>query len=437
MTSNTTEIPYHFLPYVRIQYDWQLAYKQDSDNCWVAYQKDLKNTIHGSVHSTKIDENNFKFESDYGFKLTPNKENKNNIKVENEKYSIEIYAPEKQLKVSGGKKRITSMGVSHLGELGVYGSTDGTLEVFETGDGQIRRKLDGHVGDVDLAMFFPSGRVILSGSSDTRLKIWDAIEGTCASTLVGHIGGITSASLIDRGRNLVSCSRDGTSKLWDVPTSSIISNLTKLSRPINDSFIASSLLDSIPQSLSNSNSNINNNNNNNTSNNNNNIDEREVGTDGKTLIIAAEEGFLQAIDLRSKNMISQMNVVQSGEKSTRSVAFNACHVHKNYIIGGDHNGSIYFWDKRNLNSPFCRLQFTNSPIHHIKANSSNSKIANSIWVTSGDGCCFLLDLDKNQIITSLSGIDTDVVTSFNIVGNQAYLTSRDSIIRCYNNLLNI
>ncbi|EGC30046.1 hypothetical protein DICPUDRAFT_50965 [Dictyostelium purpureum] len=418
MSSTTTEIPYHFLKYIRIQYDWQLAYKQDSDNFWVSYQKDIRSTTHGSVHSSKKSDNSFSFESDQGFKLTPNSNDKNNIKVEIDNFECDIYSPEKTLKVLGGKKRITTMGVSNLGELGVFGSTDGTLEVFETIDGQIRRKLDGHVGDVDLALFFPSGKVILSGASDGRLKIWDAIEGTCAATLIGHIGGITSASLVDRGRNLVSGSRDGTSKLWDVASSSVIHNLTKLSRPINDCFVASSLLESTTSSTSTSK----------------NVDERESGTEGKTVILAAEEGFLQAIDLRSKNMIAQMNVPN---ENNRSVAFNACFVHKNYIIGGDHNGSLFFWDKRNLNSPFCRLQFTSSPIHHIKANSSQSKVSNSIWTTSGDGSVFLIDLDKNKIITSLSGIDTDVVTSFNIVNNQAFSTSRDSIIRCYNNLSNI
>ncbi|KAF2074653.1 hypothetical protein CYY_004048 [Polysphondylium violaceum] len=418
MTSNSKlvttsrEIPNHFLESIKIQYDWELAYKQDTDNFWVSYQKELKNIVHGSIRSTRQSNNKFLFESDQGFKLDI-QENLNHIKIGCEKYTTNIYSPYQVHKVLNGKKRIMSMGVSSMGELGVYGSTDGILEVFEISDGQVRRKLDGHAGDVDFSMFFPSGTVILSGAGDGRLKIWDALDGSCAQTLVGHTGGIISASLVDRGRNIVSASRDGTSKLWDVPSASVIHTLCKLSRPVNDCFVASSLLES-------------------TNNTGEKTDEREVGTQGKTVVLAAEEGFLQIYDLRSKNMVSQLDIPLLSEQ-TRPVAFNACHVHNSLIVGGDHVGNIYLWDKRNLSTPFSRLQFSNSPIHHIKSNTS-AKSSNSFWVTSGDGSVFLLDLDKNSITTSLSGIDTDVVTSFNVVKDMAFTTSRDSIIRCYNKL---
>eukprot|EP01132_Coremiostelium_polycephalum_P001558 gene1558-1976_t len=408
-----TPIPYYFLPSIRIQYDWELAYKHESDSFWVSYHKDLKNTINGSIRSTKKSNDNFLFESDNAFKLNINNNNLNHIELTCENHTIDIYAPTTIHNVAKGQKRITSMGVSNLGELGVYGCTDGLLEVFETDDGQIRRKLEGHVGDVDLTMFFPSGKVILSGASDARLKIWDAIEGTCAVTLSGHIAGITSASLIDRGRNFVSSSRDGTVKLWDVPSASTISTLTQCQRPINDCFVTS---------FNDSNSGDNNNSNNK-------VDEREFGTDGKVVVLAAEEGFLQLIDLRSKQTISQLNVPSLPNQ--RKSAMNTCLAQNNLILSGDHDGSIYLWEKRNMSTPFERLQFSNSPIHHFKQTPIPS---NSVWTSSGDGSIYLINLKEKRIEKSLSGIDTDVVTSLNIVNDQAFSTSRDSLVRCFNKI---
>ncbi|KYQ96714.1 putative WD40 repeat protein [Tieghemostelium lacteum] len=403
------ETPYHFLPYISVQYDWQLAYKQDTDNFWISYKNELKSTIHGSVSTRKLNDKLIFEPNKPEFKLSSDSDDKNVIQVSyNGSNKMSIYSTDRIYKVLGGKKRITSMGVSNLGELGVYGSSDGTLEVFETSDGQVRRKLDGHVGDVDLAMFFPSGKVLLSGAGDGRLKVWDALEGTCAVTLMGHGGGITSAGLIDKGRNLISTSRDGSARLWDLPTSSTIATLTKLPRPINQCYVADGLLNGAQSNQEKK-------------------DQREFGTDGKAVILASEEGFLQIIDVVGKSVITQLSLSEQQSKS----AFNACTVHRNYIIGGDHDGNIHLWDKNNYNTPLTRLQFTNSPIHQI-VNSPNNP--NCIWVTSGDGYVFQVNLDTFQIQTSLTGIDTDVVTSFNVVNDQIFTTSRDSFIRCYKSI---
>lgn len=48
----------------------------------------------------------------------------------------------------------------------------------------------GHVGDVYVCRYFPSGVVILSGGADCRVKVWSAETGACAATFTGHGGGI-------------------------------------------------------------------------------------------------------------------------------------------------------------------------------------------------------------------------------------------------------
>ncbi|EGG19190.1 Putative WD40 repeat protein [Cavenderia fasciculata] len=402
---------YHFLKNLRVQYDWQQYKGVDTDCFWLSFQKDFKHTTNDSIRTTKESNNNnnnndsslFKFESEHGFKLNVENDDPNHIKASCENYAVDIYAPNRILKL--GNRRIISMGVSPDGDLGVYGATDGILEIFETSDGQVRRKLEGHVGDVDVATFFPSGKVILSGASDARLKIWDAIEGNCAATLLGHHAGITCADFVDRGRNIVSTSRDGTSRLWDVPSQSCIAVLSQYDRPINGCYVTSATLsDHTPSTKE--------------------KDSREYGTDGKSVITANEEGFMVALDLRSHEQIAKISV--PAHKS----AFNSCTVLKDSIFGGDHDGHIFQFDRRKLDEVLSIFQFTKSPIHHLK-HSMIPDSPNKLWASSGDGCVYLLDIDSQTICKSLSGIDTDVVTSVNIINNQAFTSTRDSFVRCY------
>ena len=74
----------------------------------------------------------------------------------------------------------------------------------------------GHAGDVDTAVFFPSGAVVLSAALDLSFRIW-AVQGGghCAAVLTGHKQRITGVQMIDRGRQFVSSSLDGSCLLWD------------------------------------------------------------------------------------------------------------------------------------------------------------------------------------------------------------------------------
>ena len=60
-------------------------------------------------------------------------------------------------------------------------------QVFDTSDPEsgIKRNLVGHVGDVTVCDFFPSGEVVLSAAADLRLKIWSVKDGSCPVTLAG------------------------------------------------------------------------------------------------------------------------------------------------------------------------------------------------------------------------------------------------------------
>lgn len=82
-------------------------------------------------------------------------------------------------------KSVQALDVSHEG-FGVSAGTDGRLLVWESGTGEVRRSLSGHLGDVYVAKFFPSGLVALTGGADMMLKIWSIETGECARTMIGH-----------------------------------------------------------------------------------------------------------------------------------------------------------------------------------------------------------------------------------------------------------
>lgn len=58
----------------------------------------------------------------------------------------------------------------------------------------VKRELKGHVGDILVSRFFPSGEVVLS--ADIQIRIWSAMDGSCAAILKGHVQGTYSLFLL-------------------------------------------------------------------------------------------------------------------------------------------------------------------------------------------------------------------------------------------------
>lgn len=110
----------------------------------------------------------------------------------------------------------------------VYGGPDGYCRVTALGDpiGKSDRiKLQGHVGDVLDARWFPSGEVVLTSSSDATLRIFSAIDGSNPRTLKGHKRAVTSTAILGVGRNVVSGSKDGSVRLWDVSSGKSLASM--------------------------------------------------------------------------------------------------------------------------------------------------------------------------------------------------------------------
>ncbi|XP_064628952.1 proteasomal ATPase-associated factor 1-like [Lineus longissimus] len=295
------------------------------------------------------------------------------------------------------KKSVACLDVTP-GGLAVSCDTDGKLILWETENGEIRRDLKGHLGDVYSCRFFPSGMVVLSGSADTQLKIWSAETGQCAATCKGHAAGINDTAIVEKGRNFVSCSRDGTAKLWDSGSQACLGTFDECGGVVNGCSIGIPARGFDPGESQQP------------------TDEREVATEGKLLLLACESGVLQGRGLQSRTKVFEARC---------SDAVNCCtFLNENEAMCGTQDGQIYVWDIRNTSEPLVHRAETRSailsllPIHH------------GVLVGTGDGSCVCFNNNYDPSL-ELTGPDCDPVYKVVSDGSYLYTACRDSFVRKY------
>uniref|UniRef100_A0A6I8QGV9 Proteasomal ATPase-associated factor 1 n=1 Tax=Xenopus tropicalis TaxID=8364 RepID=A0A6I8QGV9_XENTR len=294
-------------------------------------------------------------------------------------------------------KNVTCLDISCGGALGVSTSTDQSMKIWQTNNGEIRRILEGHVHDVYCCMFFPSGKVVLSGGMDAQVKIWSVDDGSCPVTLRGHKGGILDLAIVDRGRNVVTCSRDGTARLWDCGQAACISVVNNSSVPINA--IALGAVDNAvnlgsPKEAP---------------------SDREIGTEGKLLILAREDKMLEGVSLQSRDSV----FIFEG-----SDVFNCCtFISSVGLLAGGQDGNIFHLDVRNPKTPVETICRTGSPVLSLVP------FRDGYIASHGDGSCFIAQ-DFDQVL-QLTGPDCEPVYRVAAWEKFVYTCCRDGIIRKY------
>ena len=131
--------------------------------------------------------------------------------------------------LEGHKNRVWSVAFSPDGRLALSGSEDGTVRLWEVETGRAVQVLEGHSGQVISVAFSPDGRLALSGSEDDTVLLWGVKTGRPMRVLEGHSGQVRSVAFSPDGRFALSGSLDRTVRLWEVETGRAVGVLGGLS----------------------------------------------------------------------------------------------------------------------------------------------------------------------------------------------------------------
>ncbi|XP_060606788.1 proteasomal ATPase-associated factor 1-like [Ruditapes philippinarum] len=384
-----------------LQSDFDEVLREHNGKVWVSFKCSGRETVHGQLESHGI--------SGDGVPYVMPSEGFNVLKVSQRSIEVsytqdetccsrQFVAPTKTFNnIHSERKSIHCLDVT-AGGLGVSSDSEGKLKVWETQTGDVRRDLEGHYGDVYTCRFFPSGVVILTGGADMQLKIWSAETGKCAATLKGHLAGILDTAIIDRGRNILSCGRDGTVRLWDCGSQTCLGTIECGAGNVNCC------------TLQNTESNIDLGTPTDTP------SEKEVGTEGKLLLVGCEKGVLQGYGLQSRTKVFDLDC--HGDVNSCCFLSDTC------IACGTQEGYITVSDIRNIRVPLKEWKESRNVILSLLPYKGG------FFSSTGDGSCFYVNQNYETLV-ELSGSDCDPLYKTVSDGHYVYSACRDSLIRKY------
>ncbi|KAK3811991.1 MAG: WD40-repeat-containing domain protein [Benniella sp.] len=313
---------------------------------WISCYKRGSPSVHGTAKVSVVADRKVQFTGQDGVVLETITNYSFKVKVpEYNDFEVEVYGTGRRSKIS----KISCLDVSPEGAFFVVGSEDGTIRIGETETGRITQELKGHLQYANTCRFFPSGQVVLSGGGDFLLKIWSALDGSCPVTMKGHVKPVSDTAIIDRGRNILSSSNDGTVKLWEVASGTTIRTLTQGDSRINAIAVdtwTTPLESKLP------------------------LDAREVGTEGKLTIAAAEDGMSYGFDVRASEEVFRMR--SCNKASVRACTFSS---QLSLIATGTSEGVVETFDIRKVDQVVSRFQRSSAGISSLGFNIPKDSVS--------------------------------------------------------------
>lgn len=380
--------------FLSIQCDWDEALREKEGTAWVSCKELGSTSKHGKICVLEAGDNNMLcVQVTNGFKVENVTQRSLTLVHEDPNCKCDFYAPSKIFS-NIHNKSIASLDISGAG-LGISVCGDNMLRIWDSCNGTLLRNLEGHIWDIYSCRFFPSGIVVLSAGADMQLKIWAADTGQCPVTLKGHTAAIVDTAIIERGRNIVSVSKDGTARLWDCGKSSCLDIISKENGNINCCDICNVDIDvGVPDNAP---------------------SEREIGTEGKLLLLGCENGNLKGVGLQSRKQVF--------DYKCDSAINCCCFVSSTTAAFGTQDGKIFLFDLR-ARLPVTIWEESSSPVLCL------IKVKNGLFSGRADGSCIFTSLDSDFSL-QLTGPGFDPVYCMAFSGKSAYTGSRDGLIRKY------
>ena len=100
------------------------------------------------------------------------------------------------------------------------------VDLYGRGGYAIVRRLDGHDGTVHAIDFSPDGRLLASASSDGTIQVWDVGNGKAIGCLKSTVNnGVHAVAFASDGRRVAGGYHDATTRVWDIRTGKPVHSL--------------------------------------------------------------------------------------------------------------------------------------------------------------------------------------------------------------------
>lgn len=266
-----------------------------------------------------------------------------------------------------------------------------------------------------------------------------------------HSRRITGLQVVDRGRNIISSSKDGTAKLWDCSTAACIGDLYRGGSEVNACALVAGVVESgsaaaaggggdgggsgsggVAAAAS--------------------MHKAEVGTEGKLLVLALENGLVTVVDVRTRT--AALDCIGGGGGSSGSGAAATCCTWTSLesVVAGAADGAVSVWDTRNPSNPIVKHWKHESPVTTVAKMASNSEdaaaantAANTFLVGYDDG--IVTRWESSSVIdgdgvgaaavafqTELTGLDCAAPVHITHHNSSLVVAGADGVVRYYGSL---